>query len=168
MMGPSPQCYIPSQVIGPLVLEKKISEGFLPYMGVAANLVIWPGPSKQTFVPPTHWGSIWNLALIGQVLLEKKTFENGGQQTDVDDGPWLFYQLNNKPKGSGELKKYHRIKQAQDFNLPSLYVAKYWATKLHPNESVSFCENLQRFCNVRTLLSWRQAVNIKVWSNATF
>ena len=41
MMGWSPRCYIPSFVkIGPSVLEKKIFEGFLPYMGVAAILVM--------------------------------------------------------------------------------------------------------------------------------
>ena len=41
MMGGSPRCYIPSFVkIGPPFLEKKISEGFLPYMGVAAILVM--------------------------------------------------------------------------------------------------------------------------------
>ena len=28
--------------IGPLVLEKKIFEGFLPYMGMAAILILWP------------------------------------------------------------------------------------------------------------------------------
>ena len=40
MMGPRPQCYIPSnKVIGPLILEKKIFEGFLPYMGMAATLI---------------------------------------------------------------------------------------------------------------------------------
>ena len=40
MMGWSPQCYIPSFVkIGLPVLEK-IFEGFLPYMGVAANLAL--------------------------------------------------------------------------------------------------------------------------------
>ena len=40
MMGWSPRCYIPSFVeIGPPVLEK-IFEGFLPYMGVAAILVM--------------------------------------------------------------------------------------------------------------------------------
>ena len=43
---------------GPLVLEKKIFEGFLPYMGVAAILVKWPRPREQTFIPPSHWGSI--------------------------------------------------------------------------------------------------------------
>ena len=41
MMGWSPRCYIPSFVkIGLPVLEKKIFEGFLPYMGVAAILVM--------------------------------------------------------------------------------------------------------------------------------
>ena len=37
----SPRCYISSFLkIGPPVLEKKIYEGFLPYMGVAAILVM--------------------------------------------------------------------------------------------------------------------------------
>ena len=41
MMGRSPECYIPSFVeIGTSVPEKKIFEGFLPYMGVAAILVM--------------------------------------------------------------------------------------------------------------------------------
>ena len=104
-MGPSPQCYIPShKVIGPLVLEKKIFEGFLPYMGMAAILVMWPRPRERTFIPPSHWGSIWNLVLIGQAVLEKKIFENGGRRTDVDE-PWLYYKLTNElSKGSGELK----------------------------------------------------------------
>ena len=40
MMGWSPPNYIPSYVeIGPPVPEKKIFEGFLPYMGVAAILI---------------------------------------------------------------------------------------------------------------------------------
>ena len=38
MMGWSPRCYIPSFVKNGLpVLEKKIFEGFLPYMDAAAN-----------------------------------------------------------------------------------------------------------------------------------
>ena len=37
----SPQCYITSYIeISPLVPEKKIFEGFVAYMGVAANLVM--------------------------------------------------------------------------------------------------------------------------------
>ena len=86
-----------------LVLEKKIFEGFLPYMGVAVILVMWPRPREQTFVPPSNWDSIWNLVLIGQAVLEKKIFENGGRRTD--DVPWLYYKLTNDPKGWGELKR---------------------------------------------------------------
>ena len=70
-------------------------------MGMAVILVMWPRPREQTFVPPSHWGSIWNLALIGPAVLKKKIFENGGR---TDDGPWLNYNLTNEPKGSGELK----------------------------------------------------------------
>ena len=41
MMGWSPRCDIPSfVVIGQPVPEKKNFEGFLPYMGVAAILVM--------------------------------------------------------------------------------------------------------------------------------
>ena len=117
MIGPRPQCYIPSHtVIDPLVLEKKIFEGFLLYMGVAAILVMWPGPREQTFVPPPHWGSIWNLTLIGPAVLEKKIFENGGRRTD--DGPWLYYKLTNEPKGSGELKTA-QVKSQGDSSFPT-------------------------------------------------
>ena len=62
--------------IGPAVPLKKIFEGFLPYMGMTAILVMWPGPHMQTFVPPSHGGSTWNLTSIGPVVPEKKTFEN--------------------------------------------------------------------------------------------
>ena len=37
---------------------------FLPYMGMVAILVMWPGPFEQNFVPPFHGHSIWNLASI--------------------------------------------------------------------------------------------------------
>ena len=110
MMGPWPQCYIPSHnIIGPLVLEKKIFERILPNMGVVAILVMWPRRREQTFVPPSHWEATWNLALIGPMVLEKKIFENGGRTTDVDR-PWLYYKLTNEPKGSDELKKKKKKK----------------------------------------------------------
>ena len=47
ILGPRPKCYIPSFMqIGPAVPEKKIFEGFLPCMGTAAILVMWPGPPR--------------------------------------------------------------------------------------------------------------------------
>ena len=50
---------------------------------MAAILVRWPRCPKQTFVPPTHGGSTWNLALIGPAALVKKISENGGR---TDEG----------------------------------------------------------------------------------
>ena len=60
--------------IGQPVLEKKIFERFLPYMG---------------------------MALIGQSVSEEKIFENGGRRTTdgrttdgrTDDGAWVYYKL---------------------------------------------------------------------------
>ena len=85
--------------IGPPVPEKKIFEGFLSYMGVAAILVMWPRCREQTFVPPTQAGFTYNLALIGQAVSEKKMFEivDDGRTTDdrrrTDAGPWVYYKL---------------------------------------------------------------------------
>ena len=73
-------------------------------MSMAAILVMWPGPVEQTFVHPSHGGSIWNLALIGPAVLEKKIFENDGRRP-TDDRPWLYYKHTNEPKGPGELKR---------------------------------------------------------------
>ena len=47
-------------------------------MGMAANLVMWPEPFEQTFVPPSHGGSIWNLASIGPVASDEKMLTDGG------------------------------------------------------------------------------------------
>ena len=46
---------------------------------MAAILVMWPRHREQTFIPPSHWGSTWNLASTGPAVLERKIFENGGQ-----------------------------------------------------------------------------------------
>ena len=103
-MGPRLHCYIPRpKAISPLVPEKKIFEEFLPYMDMAAILIMWPRCAKQTFVPPIHGGSIWNLASIGPAFSEK-IFENGGWMDDNEDGACLCYKLTNEPEGSGELK----------------------------------------------------------------
>ena len=78
-MGPIPKCYIPNFLeIDPLVAEK-IFEGFIPYVDMAAILVMFMRPRcrKQTFVSPTNRGSTQNLALIGKAVLENR-FEHCG------------------------------------------------------------------------------------------
>ena len=56
----------------------------LPYMSMAANLVMWPWPFEGTLVPPTHGGPTYNLASFGPVDFEK-IFENvGGRRTNIN------------------------------------------------------------------------------------
>ena len=45
-------------------------------MGMAAILIMLPGPVEQTFVSPSYGGSIWNLTLIGPVVSEETMLEN--------------------------------------------------------------------------------------------
>ena len=77
---------------------------FLPYMGMAAMLVMWPRLFEQLFFPKGPGGCIWNLVAIGPVVLEEKSFEivDGRRTTDdvrrtdgrtTDDGACLYYKL---------------------------------------------------------------------------
>ena len=76
MMGWSPQYYIPSFVeIGPRVPEKKIFEGILPYMGVAAILVMRPASYHQIFFFLYLKALIQNLVQNGSVVSKKIRFE---------------------------------------------------------------------------------------------
>ena len=76
MMGRSPRCYIPSFVkIGPTVLKKKIFEGFLPYMGMAAILVMLPGSCLQVFISLYLLAFIQNLVQNGPIVSETIRFE---------------------------------------------------------------------------------------------
>ena len=53
-------------------------------MGVAAILVVWLRLPEQTFVPPIHGGSIYNLASIGPAVSDEKMFEEcDRRRTDV-------------------------------------------------------------------------------------
>ena len=56
-------------------------------MGMAAILVMWPGPYEQTCDPPSKGVSIWNLSSIGPVVSEEKMFEN----VDGWTPEWLVY-----------------------------------------------------------------------------
>ena len=74
-MGRSPQCYIPSFMeICPPVPEK-IFEGLLPYMGVAAILVIRPASRHQIFISLYLKAIIQNLVQNDIVVSEKIRFE---------------------------------------------------------------------------------------------
>ena len=76
MMGWSPQCYIPSFLkIGLPVLEKKIFEGFLPNMGVAAILVRRPKSCNQIFIPLYMKAFLKKMGQIGTVVSGKFRFE---------------------------------------------------------------------------------------------
>ena len=76
MMGWSPKCYIPSFLeISLPVPEKKIFKGFLPYVGMAAILVIGPASCHQIFISLYLKAFIKNLVQIGKVVSEKIQFE---------------------------------------------------------------------------------------------
>ena len=75
MMGWSLGCYIPGFVeIGPPIPEEKIFEGFVPYMGVVAILVMCPASCYQIFISLYLKAFIQNLVQIGTVS-EKIQFE---------------------------------------------------------------------------------------------
>ena len=61
--------------IWPPVLEKKIFEGFLPYMGMAAILVMGPASCHQIFISLYLKAFIQNLVQNGPVVSEKIRFE---------------------------------------------------------------------------------------------
>ena len=74
---------------------------FLPYMGMAAMLVMWPRSFEIFFFPKVPAGCIWNLVAICSVISEEKSFEivDGRRTTEpayTISSPGAF--------GSGELK----------------------------------------------------------------
>ena len=76
MMGWGPRCYIPSFVeIDPPVPEKKIFNGFLPNVGMAAILVMGPASCHQIFISLYMKAFMQNLIQIRKVVSEKILFE---------------------------------------------------------------------------------------------
>ena len=77
-------------------------------MGMAAILVMWPGPFEQTFVPPSHRSSIWILTLIGQVVSEAKMFkECGGRRRTAE--AYLLRWANKIPLGKTFSPEFMKI-----------------------------------------------------------
>ena len=70
-----PWCYIPSFMKICLPVLEKIFEGFIPYMGVAAILVMWPASCPQIFIPLYLKACIQNRFQIGTEVSEKIRFE---------------------------------------------------------------------------------------------
>ena len=59
-------------------------------MGMVAILVIWPGSFEQTFVPPSHRSSIWNLTFFSETI---KEWTDDDRRTEA----YLSYKLTNEP-----------------------------------------------------------------------
>ena len=76
---------------------------FLPYMGMAAILVMYPGPFEQIFIPPSHRSSIWNLTVTGPVVSEQMFKECGQRRTMTE--ACLSYKLTKWAFGLDGLKK---------------------------------------------------------------
>ena len=90
MMGRSPRCYIPSFVKNSLLVLEKIFEGFLPYMGMAAILVMLPASCHQIFISLYLKAFIQNLVQNGPVVSENMWFE-------------FLYEHNLGPRSSNDL-----------------------------------------------------------------
>ena len=71
---------------------------------------MWPRPYKQTFVPPSHGGSTFNLVSIGCAVSEEMSFEN----VDDLDNVWqqtIFHPISSHGAfGSGEVKINYKSK----------------------------------------------------------
>ena len=94
-MGWSPRYYIPSFVeIGLPVPEKKIFEGFLPYKGMAATLVMWPASCHQIFISSYLKAFIKNLIQICTVASEKIQFEFLYMYTTLGQGQEMALTFN--------------------------------------------------------------------------
>ena len=97
MMGWNPQCYIPKLSfveISPPVPEKKIFKGFLPYVGMAAILVMGPASCHQTLISLYLKAFIQNLVQVGKVVSEKILFDFC-MYTTLGQGQEITLTFNN-------------------------------------------------------------------------
>ena len=75
MIGWSPRCYILSLLEICLPVPEKIFEGFLPYVGMVAILVMGPVSCHQIFISLYLKAFIKNLVQICKLVSEKIRFE---------------------------------------------------------------------------------------------
>ena len=122
-------------------------------MAMAAILVMWPGQFEQTFVPPSHRSSIWNLTLIGPVVSEEKMFkECGRRRTTMDEDvlrtteAYLSYKLTIWAFGSSDLKKkeFDRMSHFEKNN-KGFFDQMSYSTKRHIRRSGFRRNDVHRF-----------------------
>ena len=78
--------------ISPPVLEKKIFEGFLPYMGMAAILVMGTGFLIYTLVPPIDASyKIW--LCLAKWFQRRRSLKLWTDRRQTDAGSWPSYEL---------------------------------------------------------------------------
>ena len=67
-------------------------------MGMAAMLVMWPGPFEQFFFPKVPGGCMWNLVAISPVVWDEKLFEivDGGTTEPA-------YTISSPPEPSAQV-----------------------------------------------------------------
>ena len=77
-------------------------------MGMAAILVMWPGPFEQLLFPHPMEASyeiwLWSAKTFQKRRCLKSVDNDGRRTTTTDNGACLYYKLTYEPKGSGELK----------------------------------------------------------------
>ena len=132
---------------------------------------MWPGPFEQTFVPPSHRSSIWNLTLIGPLVSEEKMFKECERQmtTDNESLPILWAHqmslrlrwaenevriLNRKPH-----KRYDLNVQMQPImKIPRLNMLyEVIVKKFHLMCMQHFPSSKNAFVNAGCPLSWIEA-----------
>ena len=78
---------------------------FLPYISMAAILVMWPGPFERTFFPHPVQAPYEIWLWLAKWFLSRRYLKSVDDGRRMDNGACLYYKLTYDPKGSGELKK---------------------------------------------------------------
>ena len=113
MMGPRPQCYIPStRSVALWFWRRRFLKGYI-HLGHVTQTQRTNFRSPIPLRLHMKFGFDWPSG-FGEEDLWKWWTDNGR----TDDGSWLYYKLTNEPKDSGELKcHFSRSKCYEQFQL---------------------------------------------------
>ena len=124
-------------------------------MNMAAILVMWPGLFEQTFVPPSHGDSIWNLASIGPVVSEEKCLECGWR---TDDG-WT---------DDGRRTPIYPISSPMSLWLRWAKNQCHGRTDWHENSIPNHKQSLRGYNNTIILVFYKKKIAQKLWEIGPF